>query len=135
MREEKRKEERLGKEGRERDTRRDEATNLEVEERLLHLAFLGNQAFIDDLRRSSELRRKKGRSEGQLKRKGRDERRETRRTLTFPFLAKSKTAKLQTYPTPSTWTVNSLKKSMIAGAHAGSESQRTKGVRTTDNVS
>ena len=58
-----------------------------------------------------------------------------RPTLTLPCRLKSKTANEHTYPTPSTWTVNSRKKSMICGAQAGRESQRTKGVRTTESVS
>lgn len=57
------------------------------------------------------------------------------RTLTLPCRWKSNTANEQTYPSPSTCTVNSLKKSTIAGAHGGSEYQSTNGVRMTDRSS
>lgn len=56
-------------------------------------------------------------------------------TLTLPCLSKSNTAKLQTYPRPSTCTVNSRKKSMMAGAQEGRENQRMNGVRTTEIIS
>jgi hypothetical protein len=52
-------------------------------------------------------------------------------TLTLLCRWKSNTAKLQSYPSPSTWSVNSRKKSTIAGAHGGNANKRMNGVNTT----
>ena len=58
-----------------------------------------------------------------------------RLTFTFPCRLKSKTAKLQTYPSVSTWIVNSLKKSTIAGAQSGRDNHKTNGVSATESSS
>jgi len=48
---------------------------------------------------------------------------------------KSNTANEQTYPIPSTCTVNSRKKSMIAAEHGGREKNRIQGVKRTERSS
>lgn len=112
-----------------RNTQSESSSDLEIEEGFLHLALVGDHLPVVHSSGCTELCMKVSvtvaRGTVPLH----------KHTLTFPCLSKLNSAKLQTYPLPSTCTENSRKKSIIAGAQAGSESHNTSGVNSTERIS